>query len=324
MRVLKSSSAENWNTPTPRCHVLHDVTVNVTASGGFASGSHSRGVSSQSHSDTNTLCSRLPLCLPLCLPPLSLFSVRLSRPALLQLVFTHVMGLTRSRSLSPRTRGRGGQERRREGRMRPWKKMGEEEGEEGREARKKEGDYRGEGLRGRRESGVPEKENKCVEERKRGGRALSISLLLGYGRSRGTFQAHLNFGEEKLHLHTVTPTRISIMNNFLYNSFHINHPELIILGRFVKAGEDARFSPPRAQTRRGHASSDRWVRRMFAAHKRCWVTEEQRRYYLQGCRSFKGAALKMIFFNPDWSNINIQPTEVKGMEVWLYFVGHSE
>lgn len=31
---------------------------------------------------------------------------------------------------------------------------------------------------------------------------------------------------------------------------------------------------------------------MFAAHKRCWVTEEQRRYYLQGCRSFKGAALK--------------------------------
>lgn len=222
MSVTKSSSAENRNTPTPHGHVLHDVTVNVTASGGFASGSHSRGVSSQSHSDTNTLCSRLPLCLPLFLPlSLCFLSVSLARspPAGI-----HTCNGINTLLLSPRTRGRRGTGTEERGEDEAMEENGGGGGGGGERSEKERGGLQRGRLRGRRESGVPEKENKCVEERKRGGRALSISLLLGYGRSRGTFQAHLNFGEEKLHLHTVTPTRISIMNNFLYNSFHINQP----------------------------------------------------------------------------------------------------
>lgn len=41
---------------------------------------------------------------------------------------------------------------------------------------------------------VPQKENKCGEERKKGGTALSISLLGACRRSWGAFLHHLNFG----------------------------------------------------------------------------------------------------------------------------------
>lgn len=41
---------------------------------------------------------------------------------------------------------------------------------------------------------VPEKENKCGEGRKKGGAALSISMLGACRRSWGAFQHHLNFG----------------------------------------------------------------------------------------------------------------------------------
>ncbi len=83
-------------------------------------------------------------------------------------------------------------------------KRGEDEamegmGEEGEEEREKERNREGvkEGKdEGEERAGVPEKENKCIEERKRGGRALSISLLLGYRRSQETFGAHLNFRED--------------------------------------------------------------------------------------------------------------------------------
>lgn len=103
------------------------------------------------------------------------------------------MGLTRSSTEGERQREREtGQKRRKDGRMRPWKTWGRRRGrsekDKEREGAKKEK------AEGEERAGFLNK-NKCKEERKRGGRALSTGFL-GYGRSQGTFQTHLNFGED--------------------------------------------------------------------------------------------------------------------------------
>lgn len=65
--------------------------------------------------------------------------------------------------------------------------------EEEEEEVEKERSFKGEEREG---AEVPQKENKCVGERKKGATALSISLSLAYRRSQGTLLRHLNFGED--------------------------------------------------------------------------------------------------------------------------------